>query len=360
MTTAQIKKEVQRQAVLFEEKCKQGQETIAIKFQALAEEWLKTYAKQNLRHSTYEGYLKYEKRIYSAIGHLRLDRITTRDIQRFINSLSQDGVNGRTGKGLSPKTIRNYNGFISGIFSYAIKMGMVTDNPCSRITLPKKNHTEKKIYTNEQTEQFLKLLQSEPLKYRLFFTVLTYSGLRKGELLGVEWSDIDWHSRVIKINRSSLYTTKKGTYTDKTKTEKSKRLVKLPLFIMSMLEQHKTEQDEERERLGSKWENFNRLFVQWNGTPMCPHTPYNWLRKFCNRSGLPFHGVHHYRHLFASLAIGEGVDIVTLSGALGHTNPNVTLGTYSHLLQNAQDKIANAVENALDFSKTPRTEETAP
>jgi len=356
MTARQIQKELQKQAVLFEQECLKGNIVTMVKFQELAEEWFDTYVKLNLRISTRSGYLQYKNRTYSAIGHLRLDKITTRTIQHFINSLSQDGVNERTGKGLSPKTIRNYNGFISGIFSYAIKMEIVTDNPCSRVTLPPKGQTEKKIYTNEQTEKFLTLLQAEPLKYRLFFTMLTYSGLRKGELLGVEWSDIDWQSRIIKISRSSLYTFINGTYTDSTKTERSKRFVKLPQFVMSMLEAHKHEQDKEREQLGSQWEDTDRLFVQLNGKPMCPHTPYNWLRDFCEKIGLPCYGTHHYRHLFASLAIGEGVDIVTLSGALGHTNPNVTLGTYSHLLQNAQDKIANAVENALNFSKSQQTQ----
>ncbi|MCL1823742.1 MAG: tyrosine-type recombinase/integrase [Oscillospiraceae bacterium] len=158
------------------------------------------------------------------------------------------------------------------------------------------------------------------------------------------------------MNRTSNYTSLQGTFTDTTKTEKSKRSMKLPPFIMDLLKTYKDEQDKERERLGDKWEDNDRLFVQWNGSPMCPHTPYNWLRKFCKKSGLPFYGVHHYRHLFASLAIGEGVDIVTLSGALGHTNPNVTLGTYSHLLQNAQEKISSAVENALDFSKMQKSQ----
>ena len=357
MTARQIEKELQRQTVLFEQECLKGNIVSAVKFQTVAEEWLDSYVKKNLRQSTYEGYLKQEKRVYSAIGHLRIDKVTTRNIQLFINSLSEDGVNEFTSKPLSPKTVRHYHSFISNVFSYAIRQGMLTDNPCSRVTLPKKEQSEKKIYTKEQTEKFLELLQGEPLKYRLFFTILTYSGLRKGEMLGVEYKDIDWQNRTIKISRTSLYTPQKGIYTDTTKTARSKRYVRLSQFLMTMLQEHKDEQDRERERLGELWEDNDRLFVKWNGKPMNPHTPYEWLDGFCKKNDLPFYGVHHYRHLFASLAISEGVDIVTVSGALGHTNPNVTLGVYSHIIQDVQDKITNALENALDFSKTQQAKE---
>lgn len=107
--------------------------------------------------------LQLRGRIYPAIGHMRMDKITPRQIQAFVNSLSKEGANERTGKPLAPKTIRHNLSFISDVFSYAVKMGVVNDNPCSKVTLPKDHHNEKKIYTPEQVQRFLSLLNDEPL-----------------------------------------------------------------------------------------------------------------------------------------------------------------------------------------------------
>jgi hypothetical protein len=137
MTEKQIEKEVNRQAVLFEQECQKGQITAAVKFETFAGQYLEEYAKANLRHTTYIRYWQFTRKVFPAIGHLSLDRVTARNIQLFINGLSQDGVNEVSGKPLAPKTVRLYQGFISSVFTYAIKMGMLTDNPCGRVTLPK-------------------------------------------------------------------------------------------------------------------------------------------------------------------------------------------------------------------------------
>jgi integrase len=351
MTATQIKKEVNKIAVLFEEECLKGNVVSTVKFQALAEEWFATYAKPNLRHTTYERYQQFTRRIYPAIGHLRIDRINTRTVQHFISSLSVDGVNQTSGKSLAPKTVRLYQGLISNIFNYAVRMGIVTDNPCSRVTLPKLDHKEKPIYTLEQTEKFLQLLEDEPFIFRLFFNLAIYSGFRRGELLGIEYKDIDWENGVIHICRTSNYTPKRGTFTDTTKTTRSKRSMKFPSHIMEMLKAFRIEQNHEREQMGNLWEEHDRVFAGLTGRPLTTSLPYKWLGKFCEKHGLPCYGVHHYRHLFASLLFKEGVDIVSVSGALGHTNPNVTLGVYSHMFHDTNDKITSAVTNALNFRK---------
>jgi integrase len=95
-----------------------------------------------------------------------------------------------------------------------------------------------------------------------------------------------------------------------------------------------------------------RLFVKWNGVPMHVNTPYDWLEVFCQRNGLPFYGIHHYRHLFASLLFRGGLDVVSVSGALGHANPNVTLGVYSHFFNETQDRIVDTISNALNFTQS--------
>lgn len=359
MTEKQIEKELNRQAVMFEEACNHGFQSKAIKFEVFAEEWFEEYAQPNLRNTTYERMLQLRKRVYAAIGHLRMDKITPRQIQAFVNSLSKDGANEKTGKPLAPKTIRHNLSLISDVFSYAVKMGVVSDNPCSKVTIPKGEQKEKQIYTPEQVERFLVLLNDEPLKYRTFFNLMIYSGFRRGEMLGLEWKDVDFENNIISVRRTSNYTAKKGVYTDTTKTRKSQRTLKFPQEIMDMLKEYKAEQDEQALKYGDKWVETDRLYTKWNGEPMQNGTPYFWLSEFCEKNDLPFYGIHSFRHLFASLLVNQGVDIVTVSGALGHSTVSTTSNIYCHMLQDAQAKVSNAVSSALNFDtnkKEPKSE----
>ena len=350
MTQKQIEKELNRQAVMFEEACNHGYQSKAIKFEVFAEEWFEEYAKPNLRNTTYERMLQLRKRVYAAIGHMRMDKITPRQIQAFVNSLSKEGANERTGKPLAPKTIRHNLSFVSDVFAYAVKMGVVSDNPCAKVTLPKAEQKEKQIYTPEQVQKFLTLLNDEPLKYRTFFNLMIYSGFRRGEMLGLEWKDVDFENNIISVRRTSNYTAKKGVYTDTTKTRKSQRTLKFPQEIMDMLKEYKAEQDEQALKCGDKWVETDRLYTKWNGKPMQNGTPYFWLGEFCEKHDLPFYGLHSFRHLFASLLVNQGVDIVTVSGALGHSTVSTTSNIYCHMLEEAQAKVSDAVSSALDFS----------
>ena len=351
MTPKQIEKELNRQAVMFEEACMKGFQAKAVKFEPFCEEWFEEYAKINLRNTTYERLLQLRKRVYAAIGHMRMDKITPRQIQAFVNALSKEGANERTGKPLAPKTIRHNLSLISDVFAYAVKMGVVSENPCSKVTIPKGEVKEKQIYTPAEVERFLTLLNGEPLKYKTFFNLMIYSGFRRGEMLGLEWKDVDFENNIISVRRTSNYTAAKGVYTDTTKTKRSQRTLKFPQEIMDMLKEYKEEQDAEALRVGSKWVETDRLYVKWNGEPMQNGTPYFWLNECCDKHGLPFYGLHSFRHLFASLLVNSGVDIVTVSGALGHSAVSTTSNVYCHMLQEAQAKVSDAVSNALNFNK---------
>ena len=350
MTPRQIEKEVQKQAMLFEEKCLKGQVTANVKFEDFAEQWFKEYALLNLRHTSYERMKQLTQRVYPAIGHLRLDKITGRHIQQFINDLALNGKSLKTGKPLSRKTVVHHLSFISDVFGYAVKMDMLSENPCKRVSVPKGEKKEKEIYTLEEIEQLFGLLEEAPLKYRTFFTLAIYSGFRRGELLGLEWKDIDWEGRVISVRRTSNYTADKGTYTDTTKTKKSQRSLKFPFVVMDLLKAYKAEQDEEREKLGSKWIDNDRLFVKWNGEPMNNNTPYFWFHEFCEEHNFRFCDIHSMRHFYASALINEGVDAAAVSGALGHSVIGTTTSIYCHVFQQAQARAGDAIASVLDFS----------
>ncbi len=203
MTEKQAEKEVQKQAILFEEKCLHGQATANVKFEEFAEQWFKEYAELNLRSTSLERMNNLKIRVYPAIGHLRLDKITARQIQQFINDLAKNGKNLRSGKPLSRKTVVHHLSFISDVFGYAVKMDMLSENPCAKVSVPKGEKKEKEIYTLEEVEQLFTLLEKAPIKYRTFFTLAIYSGFRRGELLGLEWKDVDFDNNVISVRRTS-------------------------------------------------------------------------------------------------------------------------------------------------------------
>lgn len=349
MTKRQIEKELQRQAVLFEESVAHGYKTTAVKFQEFAEEWFEEYAKLNLRSTTYERMKQLTHRVYPAIGHLRMDKITARQLQGFVNSLAKEGANEKTGKPLAPKTIRHNLSFISDVFSYAVKMDLLSDNPCRKVTIPKGEVKEKPIYSQEEMALLLTRISGEPTKYRAFFFLIAYSGFRRSEMLGLEWKDVDFEHNIITVKRTSNYTAERGIYTDTTKTKSSQRVLKISPYIMGILKELKDEQDEEVLRLGDKWVDSDRLFVKWNGEPMNNQTPYGWLKEFCEKNELPFYGIHSFRHFAASALISAGLDVTTVSGALGHCNSGTILNVYSHMFQNAQARVAEAMDGAFSF-----------
>lgn len=360
MTKRQIEKEVQRQAILFEEDCKHGHITAAVKFETFAEQWFEEYAKVNLRPTSYARMKQLTKRVYPAIGHKRLDKITARDIQKFITDMLTNGRNLNNGKPLSRKTAVHHLSFISDVFSYAVRMGMLCDNPCRRVFVPKQEQEEKQIYTIEQVKILYENLKSEPMKYQVYLLLSIYSGYRRSEMLGLEWKDIDFEHDLIHVRRTSQYTSEKGIYTDTTKTRKSKRVSKMPASIMNLLRQFKADQNEEARRLGTKWEDYDRLFTKWNGAPMNPQTPFEWLKGYCERIGIPFRNIHSLRHLHASLLIFEGVDVVAVSEDMGHSVVGTTLNLYSHMFQEAKARNCDAISNALSFTNEANTEEEKP
>ena len=352
MTTRQTEKELQRQAMLFEEKCLKGLITSNVKFEEFAEQWFEEYAKLNLRSTSYSKMKQLPSRVYPAIGHLRIDKITGRHIQQFINDLALNGKNKKNGKPLSRKTVIHHLNFISDVLNYAVQIGMLTDNPCRNVSIPKGEKKEKQIYTLEEIARIFELLDGDeiPTKYRVFIKLAVYSGFRRGELLGLEWKDINWESNLISVRRTSNYTVERGTYTDTTKTKMSQRTLKFPDYVMGLLRELKAEQEKESKEIGNKWIDTDRLFVKWNGEPMHNNAVYYWFKRFCERNNIRFCDLHSLRHFYASALINEGVDAAAVSGALGHSVISTTTSIYCHAFQQAQSRAGDAIASVLDFS----------
>ena len=360
LTERQADKEAQRQAFLFEEQIedelRHGLSGKKVKFKDLANEWLDLMeATGEMKTSSILRMRSCTGRTFSALGNYEVDTINYRQIQQFILSLSKPGVNQRTGQGLAAKTQKHYISLISDVMKYAKKCGYIKDNPCRDIASTKTVRHEPSAYSIEEEVALLEAMQRRdaPLKYQVFFRFMIYCGMRRGEVLGLEWKDIDLTTGLCSIRRTSAYqNSDTGTYTTTPKTESSYRTIKLPDELIAMLRRYKLEQNTYSVLYGAAWVGTDRLFTALNGSPMHPGRPYNWLLKFCNREGLPFKGIHSFRHAFASEMICSGqVDVRTVSAILGHSQTSTTLNIYAHAVQQASAHAMDVMTDLISQKK---------
>lgn len=356
MTERQKEKELERQTVLFEEKVHSGQYAASdMKFQDFAEMWFKDFAQTHYRARTYREYEKLAQRVYPAIGHIRIDRLQPRHLLAFYKLLSAPGANQRTGGGLSQKSILHYHTFISAVMERAVKWQMIPQNPCRQIDPPKPKKAMMPYLDDVQTAAFLEALDNEPIQDRVFFTLAIYTGMRRGELLGLEWSDIDFDTGVISVRRTSQYDGQLGTYTDTTKTELSRRSMKVSQGIVDMLREYRAAQAEKKLSLGDRWDSewikHPRLFTGQDGKPMPVSVPLHRLKKILQRAGLPEVSLHSLRHTNATLLIQQGVSVRTVSARLGHSQTSTTMNIYAEQLQSADAAAAEALDIAIKQKK---------
>ena len=351
LTERQAKKEASRQAILFEDKCKAYiLSNRRVKFQILADEWLQLIEQtQEMKPSTIVRLKTLKERTYNAIGNTYVDKITYRMVQGFILDLSKNGVNQRTGQGLSQKTQKHYLTFISDVMKYALKCGYITSNPCKDISVVKTESKEKDIYSLDELKLLLsKINDKASIEYKVFFNLLAYCGVRRGEALGIEYKDIDFDTGMLSIVRTSNYNRGKGVYTSTPKTKSSNRYLYLQPHILDLIKQLQEEQREQAHKLGDLWEENDRLFTTWCGKPMHPNTPYTWLERFCKQESIPFKGLHSFRHSVATQAITNGVDVKTVSALLGHSQTSTTLNIYAHAVQKSNVKALNLMAGLLE------------
>lgn len=264
----------------------------------------------------------------------------------------------KTERALTPKTIKNYVSFISSVFDYAIKIKAIKENPCKNAVIPKIPQKEHTMFTLEQAKQFLDILDlpETPVKYRAFFQLALFGGFRRGEILGLEWSDIDFDTGVIHIRRTVHYSKDIGYYDTEPKSKRSVRALTLPENVIFTLKQLRNDQNSQRFKLGDRWNSTNRLFTTWDGHQMNGASPFGWLTKICAAYDLPKVNLHSFRHLNASLLISSGVDVKTVQSVLGHSQASTTLDIYAAAFQDREAQALGVVADILTEGKQRKAE----
>jgi integrase len=236
---------------------------------------------------------------------------------------------------LSALTISYHHRIVGSVMQYAVENSIITSNPTRRMKPPKAPKTEAAYYDDAQALALIEALESAPLKWRTAVMLLLYSGMRRGEACGLEWSDIDFDASTAAITKAAQYLTGKGMFTKEPKTATSRRVVKLPEEMVALLLEHRRQQSDEKEKLGDSWQGSDRIFTTENGAPMHPDSLTHWLGDFCAQNGLPRITPHGLRHTSATLLINAGAPVKAISAMLGHSSQNVTNAIYSHSIQSA-------------------------
>jgi len=315
-------------------------------FEDFVDRWLRDYAELNLAPKTLSSYRDMLKKyILPAFAHLKLEQVKPAHLMAFYTNLQENGIrcDGKPG-GLSDKTISYAHRIISSILQTCVQWQIIATNPASRIKPPKVIKKQASCYDEQQTATLIEALENEPLKYKTIIYLALFTGCRRGEIMGLEWKDIDSNKNTLVVRQTSQYLPGQGIFTKGPKNESSERLMALPTSIVTLLKQYKAYQAEERLKAGDLWQGSKRLFSTWDGKPMHPDTVSKWFPKFLKRHSLPSLPFHGLRHTAATMLINQGLPAKSISGRLGHADIGTTYNIYGHYLKSADREAADRLE----------------
>lgn len=308
--------------------------------------WLNDYMKNSLRPTTWESYrYQVNGHIIPVLGHLRLAQLQTAHIQRLYNDKLAGGrLDGKEG-GLSPKSVRYIHTVVHSSLEQARKEGMITINPSAAVRLPKLQRKEIKYLNTEEATTFLSVARDSK-HFAAFFLALN-TGMRRGEVLGLRWQDVDFTTKQLAVNQGLVRISGKGLVLQEPKTKLSNRVISLPPTVVNVLKEHKKQQNEQRLLAGGAYNpELDLVFANELGEPVCPRAFTRVFERLVKKAGLDvtFHGL---RHTFATIALEQGVNVKTVQETLGHHSSAFTMDVYSSVTDKMRREAADKVGDLL-------------
>jgi len=302
-------------------------------------EWKPKYGSKtdNLSPLAYKTYCAHIKtHILPVFGNKELSEIKTLHIVTFINDLSKPGAR-KDGKGdtLAPGTIQITHRVLKNILTRATEWQLIKSNPMVNVKKPKAEQTEFEFYDEVEAKEVITALYQEPRRWRLFILGAMIGGCRRGELIGLEWSEVDFEQMAISINKSISLTEHSKAVEKGPKSKSSKRTIDMPEWYMNELETHLREWEIEKKKamLAGEWigENRGYVFHAGYGKPLYYSYPTEWWKKFLKRHKLKQIRLHDLRHSSATLLIEAGASMKAIQKRLGHAKHQTTADIYAHV-----------------------------
>lgn len=294
----------------------------------------KTITMSENSRANYQGYL--DKRIYPALGEIKLPEITPAQISALLLDIQSEGK--------AQATVMKVYTILHSFFKMAYLGDMIDRNPMDKVERPKPRKDEVKAegplaYTPAEVQKIITSLEQEPLKWQTLVHLLIDTGIRRGECCALQWKHINFESGAITIAGNLCYTSAKGVYLDTPKNGHT-RTVYVGIHTLELLRQLRAEQTQKA---------ISQYVFTKEGSPepMHPQTPTRYLKKFSERYEVPGLHPHKLRHTFASIAITNGADVASVSEALGHSDKAVTLRMYTHADQESISHAAQIIREAI-------------
>ena len=304
------------------------------------DKWLDEYMIFTIRETTLERYRSLtENQVKRFIGERQLSSLTTAELQKFYNKIKKQGRMKPNRDGsyeLADSVVRGVHMMLHEALDMAVRERLIAKNPTNGTTIPKNNYAEKQILGDEQLDAFMEEIKKEEYWYD-FFYVEVMTGLRRGEICGLKWSDIDFDANKLRVQRSVSKKKGGGIVIGETKTSTGTRNITMPPSVSEILKGRK-------QTAITEW-----VFPAFLNPeqPIHPEAAYRKLKVILKHAELPLIRFHDLRHTFATHAMKGGVDAKTLSGILGHTNASFTLDTYTHVTSDMQKNASAVVDNMM-------------
>lgn len=309
-------------------------------------EWRSAKAR-DVKPRTAELHAHYCKRhIVPAVGHLKLRDLTPLHVERLISTIADT---------VGKNTANKVRTLLFSAMKKAVRLRLVPFNPVEAVDPVKEQPRTMKLWTTTETDRFL----SEARTHRLYaaFHLLLSTGLRRGELLGLRWSDID--GNLLHVRRSVTLRNNVEVITTP-KTKRSTRVVALPHDALATLETHRQQQRVEHATVGIKLDRQTHIFTSEAGTLMGVRNFSRTFTRLQAKAGVTHIRLHDLRHLHATLLVAHGVDLRTVADRLGHADPAFTLRTYSHVLERNRVAAAIGLDELLDRQPPAKTTDRIP
>lgn len=280
------------------------------------------------------------------LGAVRLDKLTPMHFVGLESRLRErDRQDGR-GK-LSAQSILHVHRVLHVALRCAVEWRLMASNPLDSVKPPRPERSPMRCFDAEQAARFVAGCAEESVKWATFFRMLLVTGCRPGELKAARWEDLDLAAGVLHICRHVQRIEGRGFVVGDTKTAGSRRAIAVGPELTALLRKHRAEQSAMRLRLGSAWENLDLIFPNELGGFLETSRVHRVFKRICRRAELPAIRVYDLRHTSASLLLGNGVDLKTVSDRLGHANATLVLTTYGHSLPGAQEAASKTLEGLL-------------